>query len=364
MLAFDDISIRKEIEKVEKTSADNLKMILGKIPQITMTASADGSVTYFNEFFLDYSGLTFAEAIGRGWEPLIQPEMLDDVKKAWSHSVRTGEDFSMDVLIKRKSDGKYRWHLSRASAVRDDDGKVISWVGAATDIHDQKAREEVKDDFIGIASHELKTPLTTAKAYVQLLEMSLAETNYKDLIFAQKAGSAIDRLNDLIGELMDVSKIQNGNLDLHITSFNFNEMVADAIEQVQHASPVHHLNLSGAINEPVKADKERLKQVIINFLSNAVKYSPKSKDVFINVEQNSSDIMVSVKDEGIGIRKENIKKIFERYYREEQQVVHFQGLGIGLFISYEIVQRHHGKVWAVSEPGKGTTFYFSIPISQ
>lgn len=192
----------------------------------------------------------------------------------------------------------------------------------------------------------------------------MKETNDKDLIFAQKAGASIDRLNDLIGELMDVSKIQNGKLDLNITSFDFNIMARDAIESVQYASPDHQILLSGEINERVKGDKERLKQVIINLLSNAVKYSPKSKKVLIHVEKKKEAVKVSVKDTGIGINKQSLEKIFERYYREEQRAVHFQGLGIGLFISYEIIQRHSGKIWAKSVPGKGSTFYFTIPVSQ
>ena len=192
----------------------------------------------------------------------------------------------------------------------------------------------------------------------------MAQTNNEDLIFAQKAGASINRLNDLIGELMDVSKIQNGKLDLHIATFNFNELVADAMEQVQYASPVHHIKLSGKIEEPVTGDKNRLGQVVINLLSNAVKYSPKSKEVFINLSTEAGEVKVAIKDTGIGISKQSLDKIFERYYREEHRAVHFQGLGIGLFISHEIVQRHHGKIWAESEPGKGSTFYFTIPLSQ
>ena len=99
-----------------------------------------------------------------------KPDMLEEVKKTWSHSLETGEDFKMELLFKRKSDNMYRWHLSKASAILNDEGIVTSWVGAAIDIHEQKTKEQVKDEFIGIASHELKTPLTTAKAYIQLLE--------------------------------------------------------------------------------------------------------------------------------------------------------------------------------------------------
>ncbi|KAA9042241.1 PAS domain S-box protein [Ginsengibacter hankyongi] len=364
LLAFDDITARIEAEKQDRKNLSDVKKILENIPQITSTASADGAVNYFNQFFLDYSGLTFDEAIGWGWERTIQPEMLDEVKKQWAHSVKTGEDFKMELLFKRKSDNMYRWHLSKATPILNDEGKVASWVGAAIDIHEQKTKEQVKDEFIGIASHELKTPLTTAKAYIQLLEMGLAETKDKDLIFAQKASASITRLNDLIGELMDVSKIQNGKLDLQITAFDFNEMVTDATEQVQYGSPGHHIKLSGKIKNPVKGDKNRLQQVVINLLSNAVKYSPKSKEVFIHLSAKAGEVKVAIKDTGIGIRKQSLDKIFDRYYREEQRAVHFQGLGIGLFISHEIIVRHHGKIWAESEPGEGSTFYFTIPLSQ
>ncbi len=364
LLAYNDITSRREVEKLEKRNSDNLKIILGKIPQITSTASRDGSVTYFNQFFLDYSGMTFDEAITWGWEKIIKPENLQEVKKTWDHSIETGEDFSMEILFKRKSDGMYRWHLSRAIAILDDEGKVTSWVRAAVDIHDQKTKEQAKDEFIAIASHELKTPLTTAKAYIQLLEMDMKKTNDKDLNFAQKAGASIERLDDLIGELMDVSKIQNGKLELNVTSFDFNTMISDAVESVQCLSPDHQILITGEIKEPVKGDKERIKQVAINLLSNAVKYSPKSKKVLVDIGQKNGVITVAVKDTGIGIRKESLEKIFERYYREEQRAVHFQGLGIGLFISYEIIQRHSGKLWAQSVPGKGSTFYFTIPVTQ
>jgi PAS domain S-box-containing protein len=364
LLALEDFTARKEAEKAEVKNLNDVKKILENIPQITSTASADGSVNYFNQFFLDYSGLTFAEAKGWGWERVVQPDMRDEVKKTWSNSLKTGNDFNMEILLKRESDNMYRWHLSKSTPILDDEGKIISWVGAAIDIHEQKTKEQVKDEFIGIASHELKTPLTTAKAYIQLLEISMAQTNNEDLIFAQKAGASINRLNDLIGELMDVSKIQNGKLDLKITTFNFNEMVVNAVEEVQYASPIHRILFSGEIKEPVTGDKNRLGQVVINLLSNAVKYSPKSKEVFIHLSMEGGEVKVSIKDTGIGIRKESLGKIFERYYREEQRAVHFQGLGIGLFISHEIVLRHHGKIWAESVPGKGSTFYFTIPLSQ
>ncbi|HEV8083182.1 MAG TPA: CheR family methyltransferase [Chitinophagaceae bacterium] len=362
LLAFDDITKRKEKEKIEKKNAEDLKKILENMPLIASTSLADGSPTYFNGFFLNYSGITLAEALKQGWEPLIKPEMLDEYKKSCGYAIATGEDFNMEIQLKRKSDNMYRWHLSRSSAMRNEEGIITSWVGAATDIHDQKTKEEAKDEFIGIASHELKTPLTTAKAYIHLLEMSMEKEKNKDLMYAQKAGASIDRLNSLIEELLDVSKIQSGKLPMHISTFNFNEMISAGIEEVQYTSPNHSIIKSGQTNKPVSGDMERLKQVVINLLTNAVKYSPKADKVLLNVAQENGEVKVSVRDSGIGIRKENIGKIFERYYREEKRAVHFQGLGIGLSICIEIIQRHKGKIWAESKPGKGSTFYFTIPI--
>ena len=206
----------------------------------------------------------------------------------------------------------------------------------------------------------MKTPLTTAKAYIQLLQQNMEQTNDKNLIFAQKANASINRLNNLIGELLDVSKIKHGKLALNIAPFNFNEMMAMAIESAQIVSTSHNIIKSGEIDEPVTGDKERLQQVMINLLGNAAKYSPKADTIYITVEKENQEIKVSVKDSGVGIRKENLKKVFDRYYRESN--AQFPGLGIGLSISYDIIIRHKGKIWVESEPGKGSTFYFTIPI--
>jgi PAS domain S-box-containing protein len=356
-----DITEQKQAEEKVAESEAQFRQMTNLIPAKITNRDAEGGVTYYNKSWLDYAGMSFEELKDFGYNKIIHPDDLGEFQKRFQIAAETGTILEMEMRFKNK-DGGYKWHLNRATPLKDDEGRIKMWIGATTDIHDQKTKDQAKDEFIGIASHELKTPLTTAKAYIQLLEMGMEKTNDKDLLFIKKAGASIDRLNDLIGELMDVSKIQNGKLALNISAFNFNEMVADAAEAVQYASPLHNIILSGEIKESVKGDKERLKQVIINLLSNAVKYSPKANEVFINIIQKNGEIEVSIKDDGIGIRKESIEKIFERYYREEQRAVHFQGLGIGLFISYEIIQRHNGKIWAESEPGKGSTFHFTIPM--
>ena len=352
LLAFNDITLWKDKEGAEKKNADDLKKILGTLPQITLTISHDGRIIYFNQFSLDYLGMSLAQALNGGWKYAITPEIFTQVKKTWSDALATGEDFNMEIQIKRQSDNLYRWHLCRASAIRNEEGIVTSWVGAAIDIHDHKTKEEVKDEFIGIASHELKTPLTTAKAYIDLVKINMEKTTNGNLLYVQKAGESINRLNDLIGELLDVNKIKSGKLDLRISNFDFNEMINSAVEGIQFVSPEHKIILTGEVKEFVTADRERLQQVFLNLLTNAIKYSPKKDKVFVNIVQENSEVKVSVTDSGIGILKENIGKIFTMYYREEGRALQFQGLGIGLSISREIILRHKGKIWVDSEADK------------
>ena len=353
----EQVLARKKIEESEK----QFRVLTNSMPQKIWTADAKGNKNYFNQTLLDYTGFSFEELRGQGWEKIIHPDDWGKNKKQWGESISTGKNYEAENRLLRK-DGEYLWHLTRAVALKDEDGKIKMWVGSKTEIHDQKTKEQAKDEFIAIASHELKTPLTTAKAYIQLLRLSMEKTNDKDLMLAKKASESIDRLNDLIAELLDVSKIQNGKLPLHITTFNFNEMITASIEQVQHGAPMYNIIKSGEIDQPVTGDKQRLQQVVINLLTNAIKYSPKNYNVFVHVVKENGEVTVSVKDNGIGIRKENLAKIFERYYREEGRAIHFQGLGIGLSISYEIIQRHNGKIWAQSEPDNGSTFYFTVPI--
>jgi PAS domain S-box-containing protein len=343
---------------------ENLKLILESLPQITSTSSANGTNIYFNKFFFEYSGLSKEEATVNGWNAILHPNEINEVLSQWEECKKNGEDFYREIRLKRKSDGVYRWHISHITAIKNSKGEITQWIASATDIHEQKMKEQKKDEFLSIASHEMKTPLTSVKAYLQLLELSLDKNNEKANSFTKKAILSVDRLKDLIAELLDVSKIQNGRLDLNISNFDFNEMMDDAIENIQYNSPKHLLIKTGKIAGFVNGDRERLQQVIINLLSNAVKYSPDSKDIFINTYLKNDQLTVSVKDNGIGISENNFSKIFERYYRIEGQDIHFQGLGIGLFISMDIIRRHDGKLWVESEPGKGSTFYFTLPLKK
>ena len=228
----------------------------------------------------------------------------------------------------------------------------------------QKLSEKLlkqKDEFISIASHEMKTPLTTAKGYIELLLLSLSEEN-QSVLYAAKANQAVERLHDLVTELLDASKIQHGKLNYTISTFDFNKMVDETIENFQLNAKNHILQKKGNCSQQITGDRGRLQQVLINLLSNAVKYSPNADKVVVNIKEQDSKIQVSVQDFGVGISRQHLDKIFDRYYRVQEHAIHFQGLGIGLYISNNIIERHNGTMWAESEPEKGSTFYFTIPI--
>lgn len=355
-----DITERIETEQKLKASEAQFKMLSETIPHMVWTATPDGNKNFFNQYFLDYTGFSFEALTGSGWQKIIFPDDLERELTQWHDTLLTGKEFIIEKRILHY-DGTYRWHLCHSIPQKDLHGNITGWIGTNTDIHEQKTKEQLKDDFISIASHEMKTPLTTAKAYIELLMISLGTEN-KAVLYATKANQAVERLHNLIIELLDSSKIQNGKLNYNLSTFDFNKMADETIENFQHGTKKHSLQKTGTCSQPITGDKERLQQVLINLLSNAVKYSPKANKVLVKIEEKDGQIQFSVQDFGIGMPRHHLDKIFDRYYRVQEHAINFQGLGIGLYISNNIIQRHNGKMWADSEPDKGSTFYFSLPL--
>lgn len=232
------------------------------------------------------------------------------------------------------------------------------------EIEFRKETEKKKDEFISIASHELKTPLTSIKGYVQLLERSLKNYNDENVNkFIQRTQLQLGKLQNLIADLLDISKIESGKLEFNYKPFDFETMLNSAIDTVQQTQDCEILK-KDTVNIPVFGDEVRIEQVIINYLTNAIKYSPGCKEVHIYSRMHpDNSIYLGVKDFGIGIQKEKQEKVFQKFYRVEESSNRFQGLGIGLYICSEIIRRHNGNVGVNSEHGKGSEFYFSIPVN-
>ncbi|MDQ3191941.1 MAG: PAS domain-containing sensor histidine kinase [Bacteroidota bacterium] len=344
-------------------SAERTRLIAELMPQKVWTADLKGNMNYLNPRWMEYTGLSFDELKNWGWQKVIHREDLFETTRLWKHAIETGQDFQIEHKILCHN-GEYHWHLTRGIACRDSNGEIINWVGTNTDIHEKIVSEERKDEFIGVASHELKTPLTSLKAYTQLLEMTIEEENIKDSkTYIKKTNTFINRLDELISDLLDISKIQAGKLQYNMSHFDFDELVKESIECIKQTHKTHKTNLKGKANTIINADKARLEQVFTNFLSNAIKYSPKSDQVDVDILMDKDGITVAVKDFGIGIPVEKAKHVFQRFYRVEGMSHKFQGLGLGLYISAQIIERHGGRYWVESEEGKGSTFWFFLPQS-
>jgi PAS domain S-box-containing protein len=335
------------------------------MPEFVWTGDTEGNLNYFNQSVYDYCGLTAEQIDKDGWLQIVHPDDRDENIRLWLNAINTGKDFLFEHRFKR-FDGEYRWQLSRATPQKDTAGKIQMWVGTSTDIQDMKEMDAQKDLFISMASHELKTPVTSIKGYVQILQSM--HTDSKD-DFLKKSLGIIDKqivnLTNLITDMLDLSKIKTGSLSLNKENFKINELVAEIAEEIRHINPNATLIFSHQDEPVVFADRSRIGQVLINFLSNAVKYSPGTGTIKIKSAVEKDIVTISVEDSGIGISKTDQKKIFERFYRVEgKNEKTFPGFGIGLFIAAEIIRNHGGDTGVVSEPGKGSIFSFSLPCTK
>jgi len=295
----------------------------------------------------------------------IHPDDLSYVKNEIEQAFATGKPYTMEHRITTTS-GEVKTLLGKGKVLKNKDGDTVKIYGSTLDITELKNTTEQlkkKDEFIGIASHELKTPLTSIKAYVQLLDKYLHDkSDDTSKLYLSKANIFIDKLNQLIVDLLDVSRIQAGKMQFNMDEFNFSELVKESVDNMQHVGNKHKIILEGNTEQKIYGDKQRLEQVFTNIISNAIKYSPEETEVKVDVFKKENEILVAIKDQGIGIPNDKLEKIFERFYRVENLPHKFTGLGIGLYISYEIIRRHNGRAWVESEEGKGSVFYFSLPI--
>ncbi|RAJ31917.1 sensor histidine kinase [Pedobacter cryoconitis] len=342
--------------------------IADQIPFMVWRSDPDGRCIYVNKKWIQFTGMSYQDSLGFGFaKPMAIPENQHR-RQEWWKLIKGHQPYEIKFQLKNVS-GELRWVMARANAYHTGT-EFMGYIGSIIDITDQEhstiAIQELsdrKDEFLSIASHELKTPLTSIKALFQLIGRSITP-DHKIYHFLERANTNVLRLEKLIANLLDVSKINAGKLSYEYTEFAFDQMLEDAVLSMQDIAPHHHfiLHKPDAVN--FTGDKFRLEQVIYNFLSNAVKYSPQGKEIIVSSEVNNGNIIVAVQDFGIGIKRENLANIFDRYYRVDNTIMKFDGLGLGLFISSEIIKRHNGSFWIESELGIGATFYFILPLTE
>ncbi len=222
--------------------------------------------------------------------------------------------------------------------------------------------EKQREDIIGFVAHELRNPLANIVLCNELMSETLKENKLKEsLDFLSRSKNNVLRLNKMIAELYDATKVGSGNMQLETSVFNFEDMINEAIETIKVLQPMYKIVVSGNADIKVHGDKYRLIQVVTNYLSNGIKYSEGSDEVELEIKHDGKLVIVSVKDKGLGISKDQLPYIFNRFFRAEK-TKNFEGIGLGLYLCRQIIKAHNGKVWAESEEGKGSIFHFSIPL--
>ena len=358
-----DVTEIVESKNLLRESESHYRQMADLMPEKVTNTDPAGKAVYFNQNWLDYSGMSSEHLRQEGWIDLIHPEDKVKFAKKWRESLSDGSHFETEVRIRNK-EGAYLWHLSRAEAVRDEDGLISMWISTNTEIQKLKEEEKRKEDFLKMVSHELKTPVTSMKGYVQLLLTVLERTTNEELLdmpfkpSLERIDHQIVRLTRLISEMLDLSRIEEGKLELQKKRFSINGLVEDTVQDIILTNTQHKIDISHHVKAEVCADKDRIGQVLINLITNAIKYSPESNHIEILIEPaREKEIAVRVRDRGIGIEEKYQKNIFKRFYRigiESEET--YSGFGIGLYLANEIMQRHDGRIEVKSEIGQGSEF--------
>lgn len=288
----------------------------------------------------------------------------DCLKEKVDLAVKEGRSYKLDLAFK-KPDGQIRYLQAIGQPKKNKAGEVIKLYGTAIDVTERKLLERQKDEFISIASHELKTPITTLKSFTQILKMHLNQKpSEKTGHYLSKMENEINRLTILVNDLLDVSKLKLGKLNLIKEKVNLGELAEEIIEDLQTITNTHKITLNSEKDLYIYIDKHRISQVFINLISNAVKYSPKADKVLVNLKKTKDGVLVEVQDFGIGIFKKDQQRIFESFYQANNRIRgSFAGLGLGLYICKEIINRHNGVIWVESLKKEGSTFKFLLPLS-
>ncbi len=367
LLAIEEITERKKAELAIRESEAYFRKLADLMPEKINTADDKGNVNYYNQHWLDDTGASFKEMEGWGWDKFVHPNDLEEASKKWQYAIETGRDFEHEIRFLNK-EGNYKWHLSRAIAIKDDSGGIKMWIGTNTDIQRLKDEERRKGEFLKMVSHELKTPITSMKGYVQVLLGMLKDDDgpqppslqLKPLL--RRVDTQIGQLNRLLSEILDLSRSEESTRVLQNEMFSINELVDETVQDLRYVGTRHTICAEHEINCGVVGDRSRIGQVIINLVNNAIKYSPEDTEIEVRVCATGKDrVSVSVKDKGIGIDKREQKKIFQRFYQSVRKDGQSNtGFGIGLYLSNEIIHRHGGVLKVESKKGEGSTFTFTI----
>ena len=352
-----DISEQKKLEQALRESEERMRIALNGAAITVYQQDRELHYTWI----YNLQAHTVADIIGKTDADLMEAEEAAYVTTSKRRVLETRQS-DQEVVKATGITGPRYFDLS-IEALHDGNGEVIGVTGTSRDVTEQVELEKRKDDFISIASHELRTPITVLSGFTQLLTRKLDQQGIQESVsMLQKMDIQISRLVRLIDDLLDASKIQAGRLDYEEEPVDLDALVHEMVEVLQASSPAHILRVSGTTHAVILGDKDRLGQIFTNLITNAVKYSPQANSVDITLSTTEKATLISVRDYGVGIASAHQKHIFDRFYRvHDSSTKTFKGLGMGLYIANDIVKRHGGDITVKSAQGNGSTFIVSIP---
>ena len=383
---LDDITYRKSFEDSEKQlkaalaesyrvqeelrqKTDDLARILDTMAEGVGIVDTERNLIYANPMAQKILGLTESEIKGRTYDdPRWQNLRLDGTplppeEHPMSIIMQTGKpvyDYEIGV---QPPQGDCFYISINAAPIFDNDGQLTGGLGTFMDVTTRRKTTQQKDEFISMASHELRTPITSLKASLQLLNKIKEDPSSAEMmpLLITQANKSLNKLNTLIADLLNANKLTEGQLHLNKIRFTLAKLVEDCCNHIRLAGD-YHIVTEGDLELQVDADATRIDQVIVNFINNAVKYAPDSRTIRVKIERIASNARLSVIDEGPGIPKEKQPHLFDRYFRADITGLQYAGLGLGLYISSEIIKRHGGTIGVTSQLGKGSTFWFTLPV--
>ncbi|MBE7177257.1 MAG: PAS domain S-box protein [Mucilaginibacter polytrichastri] len=366
--AVTDITERKSYElellkakKIADSERKRLEFMADLTPEMIWTATASGSVNYVNARFCTYFHCERTDTRAAFILSKVHPGDVRELLGQWQHSLVTGNILQKDVRLMNRS-GYYEWHAVKAALFVDEKGGGTNWFGSCSNIEEHMDQLRKKDEFISIASHELKTPVTSLKAILQVLDRIKDENASPALAgLITKANRSILKVHTLIDDLLNASQMKDGELEFNKTRINLSELIGDCVHHVR-IDKRYEIVTSGDTSLTVLADEGRIEQVLTNLITNAIKYAPESLVIAVHFEQHSENVRVEVRDQGPGIPADRIPHLFERYYQVNTSGSTYSGLGLGLFICSEIIKRHGGRIGVESTEGTGSTFWFTLPV--
>lgn len=359
-----------------RQAREQLEIILQGVADGIIVYDRNSRIVYANEAAARMTDYTSVQDLqqARPLEPTRRFEITDEQGKPLpldqlTHKrVLAGEREAQAIIgYTRKVGGQpERWSLVKSSPVYDTQGEVLFIITITHDITERVQVERRKDEFISMASHELKTPVTSLKGFTYVLQRRLRKQgDQQGLHYLERMDTQLDKLTRLVSDLLDISRMQAGKLDFQQTTFDLDTFIAETVENVQAATSTHRIAVEGKVQAQIFGDRDRLAQVIVNLLTNAVKYSPQADRVMVHLAREQACAIVRVQDFGIGIAQAHQQRIFERFYQvTDPQEKTYPGLGIGLHISKTIIERHQGRIEVESQKGQGATFSVFLPILQ